>query len=121
MGAAPVRERQVLGTGPKGGEFLRDKSGLKPHVVTMHCPLCESVQINRYGKSKQGKQRFRCMACGRQFLAAPDRSTAQNPRCPNCLSTMHIYKKEGQVVRYRCSGYPSCRTYLKTTPHGPSA
>jgi transposase-like protein len=121
MCVAAVRERRVVLTGFKGGEFLKNNSGLVHHAYTIHCPLCESVRINRYGRSKQGKQRFRCVACGRQFVAAPDRSTANNPRCPNCRSTMHVYRREGKVIRYRCSGYPSCRTYFKTTGDGPSA
>lgn len=26
---------------------------------------------------------------------------------------MHVYKSGGDVVRYRCSRYPGCATYLK--------
>ena len=34
----------------------------------MNCPKCQSTQIIKYGHSHYGKQRFRCQACGRQFV-----------------------------------------------------
>lgn len=32
------------------------------------CPVCSSLNIKKNGINKQGKQRYRCKACGRQFI-----------------------------------------------------
>lgn len=34
----------------------------------MNCPKCQSTQIIKYGHTHYGKPRFRCLACGRQFV-----------------------------------------------------
>ena len=34
----------------------------------MLCPKCQSPQIIKYGHTHYGKPRFRCQACGRQFV-----------------------------------------------------
>jgi transposase-like protein/IS1 family transposase len=33
----------------------------------MNCPTCESNKTKRFGKTKKGQQRFRCLACGKTF------------------------------------------------------
>ncbi len=35
----------------------------------MNCPKCQSTQIIKYGHTHYGKPRFKCRACGRQFVA----------------------------------------------------
>lgn len=35
------------------------------------------------------------------------------PNCPVCHCGMHAYKREQDGVRFRCSAYPRCRTFLK--------
>lgn len=39
----------------------------------MHCPKCDSAQIVKYGRTHDGKQRFRCQDCKRQFVEHPSR------------------------------------------------
>ncbi len=39
----------------------------------MNCLKCQSEQITKYGHTHYGKQRFRCLACGRQFVEKPTR------------------------------------------------
>ena len=34
----------------------------------MNCPKCQSAQTIKYGHTHYGKPRFRCQACGRQFV-----------------------------------------------------
>jgi insertion element IS1 protein InsB len=34
-------------------------------VLTHRCPQCESVEIVKNGHNPQGKQQYRCKACGR--------------------------------------------------------
>ena len=38
---------------------------------TMNCPKCNSSQFVKNGHTHYGKQRFRCQACGRQFVINP--------------------------------------------------
>jgi len=35
------------------------------------------------------------------------------PICPECGKPMHLYKIEGEIIRFRCSGYPVCKTFRK--------
>ncbi len=39
----------------------------------MNCPKCQSPQIIKYGHTHYGKPRFRCQACGRQFVEGATR------------------------------------------------
>ncbi|MBD2072328.1 IS1 family transposase, partial [Phormidium sp. FACHB-592] len=35
------------------------------------CPLCASVKTVKNGRIHNGKQRFKCHDCGRQFIEQP--------------------------------------------------
>lgn len=83
-----------------------DKAPLK-------CPRCNSEALYRYGKTRHGKQRFRCLMCGRQFGDAARSELKTRPMCPVCGRKMHIYRKGPEEIRFRCSGYPTCRTFKK--------
>jgi ssDNA-binding Zn-finger/Zn-ribbon topoisomerase 1 len=77
------------------------------------CPKCGSEAINRYGKISSGKKRFICLVCGRQFVVDSDRYKVKNrPSCPKCGKKMHCYKRNSDNIRFRCSAYPDCKTYL---------
>ncbi|MBF0505420.1 MAG: Insertion element protein [Nitrospirae bacterium] len=79
------------------------------------CPRCNLDAVYKYGKTWQGKQRFLCLICGRQFSAGIVRSAVKDrPVCPVCGRVMHLYKREEKVWRFRCSGYPGCKTFTKT-------
>ena len=41
----------------------------------MNCPNCQSEEIIKYGKIHNGKQRFACKSCGRQFVEDPQQKT----------------------------------------------
>lgn len=83
----------------------------------IRCPQCKALAVNRYGKTKDRRQRFICLACGRQFVAgaAPRFQGKDRPVCPACGAGMHVYMREGRAVRFRCAGYPDCRTFVKKT------
>ncbi len=87
---------------------------MEPEDSGAGCPVCHANVFYRYGRTKQGKQRVRCLMCGRQFTLGPVRARVENkPACPNCGKTMHLYKREKTALRFRCSGYPKCRTFEK--------
>jgi len=80
------------------------------------CPTCANDAVYRYGKTKAGKQRFMCLMCGTQFTpAGTKRPVKGKPSCGECGKPMNVYKIEGDVIRFRCSGYPECRTFRKFT------
>ncbi|MBZ0168581.1 MAG: topoisomerase DNA-binding C4 zinc finger domain-containing protein [Kofleriaceae bacterium] len=78
----------------------------------MACPSCGSDVVYRYGRAWTQKQRFRCVMCGRQFtLGNRNAIPAKRPFCSKCGGPMHIYKRQGNMIRFRCSGYPNCRGF----------
>jgi transposase-like protein len=82
----------------------------------MRCPKCGSNVIYGYGKSGTGDKRFQCVICGFQFVEKPRRARLfDHPRCPVCGNPMYRYMKVGDLIRYRCSMYPVCKTYTRRT------
>ena len=78
------------------------------------CPTCNSEVVYRYGQAWTGKQRFICVICGKQFTDGSKVSgVTGKPKCPVCGKSMHIYKIEGDLIRFRCSGYPACKNFRK--------
>jgi len=79
----------------------------------IQCPSCRSKAVYRYGRARN-KQRFFCLICGRQFIAGHERHFPKvRPTCQKCGKKMFIYQNENLFVRYRCSGYPVCKNYVK--------
>jgi transposase-like protein len=78
------------------------------------CPDCNKDALYKYGKTRNGKQRFLCLMCGRQFSPGTTKTEVKGkPECPKCGKQMHLYKIEGDIVRFRCSNYPECKTFKK--------
>jgi transposase-like protein len=101
---------KAMGSGPK--RYRKAKHKL---VDGVSCPRCRSDAIYRYGKTANGRKRYLCQVCGRQFsLKRPERlQDHERPSCPVCGKPMHIYMRNGDSIRFRCSDYPDCRTFLK--------
>jgi len=82
--------------------------------MEISCPACGSEALYKYGKTKVGRQRYLCLICGKQFSSfAKKQEVLGKPLCPECGSTMHLYKIEGELIRFRCSNYPACKTFKK--------
>ncbi|MCX7794142.1 MAG: hypothetical protein N2257_07060 [Thermodesulfovibrionales bacterium] len=85
--------------------------GLQTTMVK--CPVCDSEAVYRYGKIR-GRQRYQCIMCGRQFINGAKKQEIQGrPVCPRCGKLMNLYRIEGDIIRFRCSDYPACRTFKK--------
>ncbi|WP_373878670.1 IS1/IS1595 family N-terminal zinc-binding domain-containing protein [Desulforhabdus amnigena] len=83
-------------------------------MAGVKCPRCGAETVYRYGKTKQGKQRYLCLACGLQFTPGSRRvEPAERPVCPACGKPMHVYKRENGATRFRCSNYPECKCFKK--------
>lgn len=77
------------------------------------CPHCNSEAVYKYGKAWTGRQRYLCLACRKQFTFSEKRlKETKKPHCPACGKLMHVYKREALKVRFRCSLYPACKTFL---------
>ena len=82
--------------------------------IALRCPRCGSNAHNRYGKAPNGRQRFICLVCGRQFVSgAAGRPRPERPYCPSCHRRMHVYMHEEGATRFRCAAYPQCKTFVK--------
>ena len=89
--------------------------------IAILCPSCNTKAVYKYGRTSAGKQRFLCLACGRQFTPGSRKAVSEGrPACPACGKSMHRYKIEEDAVRFRCSHYPICKTFIKTKPEGGS-
>jgi len=78
--------------------------------------LCNSDAIYHYGWTRHEKRRYLCLVCGRQFSTRRHGKPEEDrPCCPSCGSSMHVYKRDPSHVCYRCSRYPTCRTYVQRT------
>jgi transposase-like protein len=93
----------------------RRRKAKRKLVDGIYCPRCRSDAIYRYGKTVNGKKRFLCQVCRRQFsLRRAERfGDGERPTCPACGKPMHVYMRRGSTIRFRCSDYPGCRTFLK--------
>jgi len=93
----------------------RPRKAKRKLVDGVYCPRCQADAIYRYGKTATGKKRYLCQVCRRQFsLKRSDRlGVPERPACPACGKPMHVYMRHGGAIRFRCSEYPSCRTFLK--------
>ncbi|MGA2400171.1 MAG: IS1 family transposase [Syntrophobacteraceae bacterium] len=90
---------------------MNPNSNSKPSPVK--CPRCNSEAFYKYGKTRHGKQRFRCLLCGRQFGSTARVEIRDRPLCRVCGQKMHVYKKDAGRIWFRCSGYPLCRNFEK--------
>ncbi|WP_174260724.1 IS1/IS1595 family N-terminal zinc-binding domain-containing protein [Thermodesulfatator indicus] len=82
-------------------------------MKAIKCPFCGSQAYNRYGKTKDGLQRYRCLVCNKQFTEKSKPNSIKRPSCPQCGQKMYVYMKTQKFIRWRCSRYPECSTYLK--------
>jgi len=80
----------------------------------LKCPVCNSEAVYKYGHVNSGKQRLRCVLCGRQFVLGFTRHELKNrPSCPQCGLKMHLYMHDKNALRFRCADYPDCKSYIK--------
>jgi transposase-like protein len=87
---------------------------LNPPNKQHFCPRCGADAIYAYGRTGNGKQRFLCLLCNRQFVEGLKKKVVDRPVCPACQVGMHVYKHEDTTVRFRCPNYPRCRIYLRS-------
>jgi DNA-directed RNA polymerase subunit RPC12/RpoP len=40
--------------------------------MNIHCPHCQSLAVRKNGSIHNGKQKYQCLSCGKQFVEAPE-------------------------------------------------
>ncbi len=48
--------------------------------MTVVCPGCTGLRVVKNGRTKLGKQNFKCISCGRQFVFPSERGVSSEKR-----------------------------------------
>jgi transposase-like protein len=101
--------------GPLKPGPARHRKAKRKLVTGVFCPRCRSDAIYRYGKTVNGRKRYLCQVCHRQFSLkrSGQLEASERPACPTCGKPMHVYMRQRKWIRFRCADYPDCRTFLK--------
>ncbi|MEM5242801.1 IS1 family transposase, partial [Thermoanaerobacter sp. CM-CNRG TB177] len=75
------------------------------NIVPLKCPKCNNTSLfYKYGKTKDGYQKYLCRKCHHQF--APDKpsskKTPKYPRCPVCGKASFLHHDYEYYSNYRC-------------------
>jgi len=63
-------------------------------TITLHCPHCQSDALVRKGHAPNGKQLYRCRACGRQSRENPTPHAYPEARREE---TLHAYQERSSL------------------------
>jgi transposase-like protein len=82
---------------------------------SIRCPRCGADAWYHFGRTATGKRRYICQVCSRQFITDYSYKAylPNRPACPECGNFMHVYMRDGNNIRFRCSRYPTCRCFIK--------
>ncbi len=73
-------------------------------IVSLKCPKCNNNHLYRFGKDKDGYQKYQCQKCKHQF--APDRPKTERernyPPCPKCGRPSFLHHDHEHYSNYRC-------------------
>jgi len=87
-------------------------------IITQRCPKCNSQKLYKYGKDKQGNQKYQCRICKHQF--APDVSKKDSPRkypsCPVCGKSSFLHHDYADYSNYRCSDKKCNHSFFQPKP-----
>lgn len=86
----------------------KEREILMTKLYQISCPKCNNSQnFSRYGKDKEGFQKYLCHECNHQF--APDRPRAgagqtgrAYPSCPRCGKASFVHHDYEHYTNYRC-------------------
>lgn len=66
---------------------VKEKKASDIQTVEITCPKCESTHIRKNGR-RQGKQRYACKDCGREFIASDSAELEDKPKREESSSTV---------------------------------
>ncbi|KGG79396.1 integrase, partial [Caloranaerobacter azorensis H53214] len=81
------------------------------------CPRCFSNELYRFGKDKNGYQKYQCKICKRQFIPdAKPRKLKGYPRCPKCGKGTFIHHNYKYYVQFRCNDKKCNHSFYQVKP-----
>ncbi|AEB74793.1 ISCb1g3, transposase [Clostridium botulinum BKT015925] len=83
------------------------------------CPRCYSHKLYKFGKDKEGNQKYQCKECKRQFApsATPkERQLKDYPRCPVCNKGTFIHHNYSNYINYRCNDKKCNHSFFVAKP-----
>lgn len=67
------------------------------------CPRCFSSDIYKFGKYKNGFQKYQCKHCGRQFVWEKSSKISKGyPKCPICHKPTYIWHRYDTYINFKC-------------------
>ena len=89
-------------------------------TLSLRCPKCNNVHsFYRYGKDKDGYQKYQCRKCNHQFV--PDRPTRPRavrnyPRCPICGHATFPHHDKELYTQYKCGNRKCNHSFFLQKP-----
>lgn len=86
-------------------------------AVKIHCPRCHSSNLYKFGKDKNGIQKYQCKECRRQFApGAQGRQPSKYPRCPLCGKGTYIHHNYSNYINYTCNDKKCSHSFFVAKP-----
>ena len=63
-------QRTVIKKERKKHTFEKEGLSSRESRISVECPYCHCMEYSRYGKTRQGIQRYRCKKCGRIYVVS---------------------------------------------------
>lgn len=73
-------------------------------IVPLKCPKCNTNHLYRYGKDKDGYQKYQCRNCKHQFAPENPKTKRERsyPSCPRCGKPSFLHHDYEHYSNYRC-------------------
>lgn len=96
-------------------------------IIPVSCPKCNSQKLHKFGKDKDGFQKYRCRICLHQFAPerpkGPMRINAQgqidnrkHPSCPACGKASFLHHDYVDYFNYRCCDKKCNHSFFAAKP-----
>ena len=88
-------------------QLLLDKAN--ENATSNGCPHCNTTNLIRYGKTKQGLQRYLCKSCGKTFTVKTGTLTAYSKKSANCWYRFIIDFLHEESIKNICDDCMICK------------
>ncbi|NLJ93887.1 MAG: IS6 family transposase [Clostridiaceae bacterium] len=81
---------------------------MKSIPLNLSCPRCFSKNLYKFGKDKEGNQKFQCKSCKRQWAPDAKPFKSKYPSCPKCGKTSFLHHDYKLYSNFRCNDRKNC-------------
>jgi len=89
------------------------------------CPKCNNNHLYRFGKDKDGYQKYQCRKCKHQFAPENPKSKTERkrsyPACPRCGKASFLHHDYEHYSNYRCGDKKCSHSFFVPKPSAVSA